>query len=339
MQAVEQAHQVIAGAREFLGGSDLEPGPLGTPASAAAWRAAAMDVSWLSTPRKVDRPNALAMMIVDAPSPHPTSATLAPACSLARPRRPGREAIHSPGGRRSRGGRAAARRRTAGHRDPASRPRRRCGTPRRTCRGRRSRRRWSRRHRRGRPGCPRRRPPWPARRAARTCHRPGHRRRSRRPPGCRATHGRTAPRCRSARPGPGEVTGPARRHRLVEAEPVADVQQQPRDGRAHVGDRLPDECLQPCLVDLASCPWWSCSVSALRMRVPGGPVREACARSSVAASVPSTDPPPNPGNPCWPPMSSQPFMPQVGPVTTPDTGQPEGAIHHDQSRYLDRAGA
>ena len=42
---------------------------------------------------------------------------------------------------------------------------------------------------------------------------------------------------------------PGARHRLVEAEPVADVQQQPRDGCAHVGDRLPDEGLQPGLID------------------------------------------------------------------------------------------
>ena len=42
---------------------------------------------------------------------------------------------------------------------------------------------------------------------------------------------------------------PGGRHRLVEAEPVADVQQQPGDGRAHVGDGLPDEGLEPGLVD------------------------------------------------------------------------------------------
>jgi len=42
---------------------------------------------------------------------------------------------------------------------------------------------------------------------------------------------------------------PGARHRLVKAEPVADVQQQPRDGRAHVGDGLPDEGLEPGLVD------------------------------------------------------------------------------------------
>jgi hypothetical protein len=53
-----------------------------TPASAAALRASAIEASWLSMPRKVDRPNACAMMMVEAPSPHPTSATLAPARSL-----------------------------------------------------------------------------------------------------------------------------------------------------------------------------------------------------------------------------------------------------------------
>jgi hypothetical protein len=53
-----------------------------TPASAAALRAAVIEASWLSTPKKVDRPKACAMMIVEAPSPQPTSATLAPDCSL-----------------------------------------------------------------------------------------------------------------------------------------------------------------------------------------------------------------------------------------------------------------
>ena len=53
-----------------------------TPASAAATRAPSMDGAWLSTPTKVDRSNALAMITVEAPKPQPTSATRAPAWSF-----------------------------------------------------------------------------------------------------------------------------------------------------------------------------------------------------------------------------------------------------------------
>jgi hypothetical protein len=42
---------------------------------------------------------------------------------------------------------------------------------------------------------------------------------------------------------------PGARHRPVEAKAVADMQQQPRDGRAHVGDRLADERLEPGFID------------------------------------------------------------------------------------------
>ena len=40
------------------------------------------DGAWLSSPRKVDRSNARAMMTVEAPKPQPTSATLAPSRSF-----------------------------------------------------------------------------------------------------------------------------------------------------------------------------------------------------------------------------------------------------------------
>ena len=48
------------------------------PAGIPELRAAVIEASWLSTPKKVDRPKACAMMIVEAPSPQPTSATVAP---------------------------------------------------------------------------------------------------------------------------------------------------------------------------------------------------------------------------------------------------------------------
>src|SRR5258708_5501161 len=38
-------------------------------------------------------------------------------------------------------------------------------------------------------------------------------------------------------------------HRLVQAQPVADVQQQPRDCRAEVENRLPGESLKPGFID------------------------------------------------------------------------------------------
>jgi SAM-dependent methyltransferase len=53
-----------------------------TPACVAASRATSIDGSWRSKPTKVERVNACAMMTVDAPSPHPTSATLAPDLSF-----------------------------------------------------------------------------------------------------------------------------------------------------------------------------------------------------------------------------------------------------------------
>ena len=42
---------------------------------------------------------------------------------------------------------------------------------------------------------------------------------------------------------------PGAGHRLVQAQPVAEVQQQPGDGRAHVDHRLSDERLELRLVD------------------------------------------------------------------------------------------
>jgi hypothetical protein len=53
---------------------------------------------------------------------------------------------------------------------------------------------------------------------------------------------------RADRPGP--------RHGLVQAEPVADVEQQPGDGGPHVGDRLPDEGLEPGSVDGLGVDWF-----------------------------------------------------------------------------------
>jgi hypothetical protein len=75
--------------------------------------------------------------------------------------------------------------------------------------------------------------------------------------------GRAGPlreRGRGDRPGSG--------HRLVQAQPVAQVQQQPGDGRAHVDHRLPDEGLE---------------LRAVRGRDVGR--RHSCLRSSVQARV------------------------------------------------------
>ena len=69
VQAVEQADQVVAGARQRLGGRDVEPHPP-LHASLHCRLAGGIDrCSWMSKPANVDRPNACAMMIVDAPSP------------------------------------------------------------------------------------------------------------------------------------------------------------------------------------------------------------------------------------------------------------------------------
>ena len=79
------------------------------------------------------------------------------------------------------------------------------------------------------------------------------------------------------------------RHRLVQAEPVADVQQQSRDGRAHVGDRLPDESLEPRLVDPAGfygahvvSPILACGSSPDPQCQPAG-------QAGRRASVPATE--------------------------------------------------
>src|SRR5207302_1696629 len=53
-----------------------------TPASLARLRALSIEPTCESNPMKVDLGNALAMMIVDAPRPQPTSATLAPRSSF-----------------------------------------------------------------------------------------------------------------------------------------------------------------------------------------------------------------------------------------------------------------
>jgi hypothetical protein len=45
-----------------------------------------------------------------------------------------------------------------------------------------------------------------------------------------------------------EVIGTGTGHRLVQTQPVAEVQQQPGDGCAHVDHRLPDEGLELRLV-------------------------------------------------------------------------------------------
>ena len=74
------------------------------------------------------------------------------------------------------------------------------------------------------------------------------------------------------------------RHGLVETEPVADVQQQPRDGRAHVGDRLPDEGLEPRLVDRVGFGRGHVLSPVCRIR------SQPAARGAAAASVDATEP-------------------------------------------------
>jgi hypothetical protein len=116
----------------------------GQPQSAS--RAAAIDGSWMSKPANVERTNASAMMIMDAPCPHPTSATLAPARSFSTT--PSRAGSHSStrwaAGRKSR--KTPENSRSSCSCQPT---RRRCETPPRTDRGRHRRRRCSRTRHRG----------------------------------------------------------------------------------------------------------------------------------------------------------------------------------------------
>ena len=110
-----------------------------------------------------------------------------------------------------------------------------------------------------------------------------------------------------------EVIGPAPAIALYRPEPIADVQQQPGDSRAHVDHRLPDECLEFA----SSIGWMSVvvtGVSALRMWVV--PAARPLANVTRAASAPGTDPALNLANPWRPPISGRRRRHRLDPMTT-----------------------